>query len=1088
MRRSPRSFPPPLRLPAWLFVLGFGLFASVRAWAQPVIDPSTPRVFCDPRTPPALTVSATGGELSYQWYRGQPGDTSAPVAGATASTWSPPASTAGLEVFWVRVSDSGGTAESAAYSIARGGTRFAVGAGHSLFVEPDGSAWTTGANHFGQLGDGTLTHRSAPVQIMHHVAAVAAGTFHSLFLKTDGSVWAAGSNNAGQLGAYDTFTRYSTPFLVITGVVAISTGDAHSLFLKADGSVWATGNNSSGQLADGTTASRAAPVQVMTGVVAISAGFSHSLFLKADGSVWVAGNNSYGQLGDGSTANRTTPVQVLTGVAALSAGGNVSRSHSLFLKVDGSVWATGSNSAGQFGDGTTTTSSTPVQVLAGVAALSAGSSHSLFLKPDGTAWGCGSSGNGQLGLGSSGNGPTPVQIMTGVAAIETGNTHSIFLKSDDSIWATGTNTTGQLGDGSTTNRTTPVTIVFPPGADTAPLQVFCNPSTPPTFTAPNPGDALAWQWYRGQPDDLSSPIPGATTATWSPPASTAGLEVFWVRVSRSGGGSDTAAYSIARVGTRFAAGSSHSLFLRSDGSVWATGRNNFGQLGDGSTTNRPAPVPIMTDAAGIDTGSSYSLFLKTDGSAWGTGLNSDGQLGDRSIIQRSTPVQLMTGVVALSAGSSHGLFLKADGSVWAAGYNGNGQLGDGSTTSRSTPVQVMTGVAAVSAGSNHSLFLKLDGSVWAAGHNDYGQLGDGSLISRPTPVPIMTGVAAFSAGGNHSIFLKTDGSVWTVGFNHHGRLGDGTGSGNSPTIARRSTPVEIMTGVASVSAGYYHSLMLKIDGSAWACGSNDYGQLGSTLTPGSPASTDRPTPVQTMTGVAALAAGSEHSLFLKSDDSIWASGRNIEGQLGDDTTISRTSPVLILFRAPQSIAFANPGPHIFGDAPIVLAPAASSGLPVTLAVVAGPATVEGYTVALTGPGTVTLRATQAGDAAYSSATPVEQSFTVLPAWTSPRDADPDGDGLPNLLEYALGLDDQVADSSPVIFARGETRLTLSFPRVADPSLTYTVEATSELTGSWNVIWTSTGMQNAAGPVTVADEVDLAPATPRRFLRLRVTAP
>ena len=224
-------------------------------------------------------------------------------------------------------------------------------------------------------------------------------------------------------------------------------------------------------------------------------------------------------------------------------------------------------------------------------------------------------------------------------------------------------------------------------------------------------------------------------------------------------------FTVSRAGPQISAGGSHSLFLKSDGSVWASGKNNYGQLGDGTTTNRSTPVPVMNGVAAISAGSNHTLFLKSDGSVWATGANGNGQLGDGTKTARITPVQVMGGVAAISAGKYHSLFLKSDGSVWATGANLSGELGDGTSTDRMTPLQVMSGGAAISAGASHSLFLKSDGSVWATGANAYGQLGDGTTTNRHTPVQVMGGVAAISAGNGYTLLLKSDGSVWVTGYN-----------------------------------------------------------------------------------------------------------------------------------------------------------------------------------------------------------------------------------------------------------------------------------------------------------------------------------
>jgi alpha-tubulin suppressor-like RCC1 family protein len=186
-------------------------------------------------------------------------------------------------------------------------------------------------------------------------------------------------------------------------------------------------------------------------------------------------------------------------------------------------------------------------------------------------------------------------------------------------------------------------------------------------------------------------------------------------------------------------------------------------------------------------------------------------------------------VTKISARGVHSLFLKSGGSLWAMGDNHNGQLGDGTTdngnynTNRSEQI-VATNVTAIAAGFYHSLFLK-SGSLWAMGDNFYGELGDGTFnnTNRPEQV-VASNVTAIVAGDFHSLFLKSDGSLWAIGNNSNGQLGDGTtDSGNFYT----NQPEQIVaTNVTTIAAGGNHSLFLKSDGSLWAMGDNSYGGLG----------------------------------------------------------------------------------------------------------------------------------------------------------------------------------------------------------------------------------------------------------------------
>ncbi len=355
-----------------------------------------------------------------------------------------------------------------------------------------------------------------------------------------------------------------------------------------------------------------------------------------------------------------------------------------------------------------------------------------------------------------------------------------------------------------------------------------------------------------------------------------------------------AATSGAQPISKIAAGGSQSFFLKSGGSLWGMGLNDRGQLGDGTInqTNRPEKI-LGTNVTAIAAGIHHTLLLKSDGSLWAMGDNDDGELGDGTQNQASRPEKVVaTNVTAIAAGEFHSLFLKSDSSLWAMGNNDDGELGDGTYSEADSPEKIVaTNVTAIAAGQWHSLFLKNDGSLWAMGWGEFGQLGDGSYNNNGVNTPekiVTTNVTAIAAGWNHSLFIMNDGSLWAMGNNAYGQLGDG--HYNSTGINKPEKVVA--SGVTAIAAGEYHSLFLKSDGSLWAMGNNADGQLGDGTW------NDQVSPEKIVaTNVTAIAAGPWHSLFLKSDGSLWGMGYNEDGELGDATLndTNRTEQILGAF-------------------------------------------------------------------------------------------------------------------------------------------------------------------------------------------------
>ncbi|MFT3783399.1 MAG: Ig-like domain-containing protein [Nibricoccus sp.] len=398
-----------------------------------------------------------------------------------------------------------------------------------------------------------------------------------------------------------------------------------------------------------------------------------------------------------------------------------------------------------------------------------------------------------------------------------------------------------------------------------------------------------------------------------------GSDIGTVRLDLKASGTGIADVAGNALASGFALGQSYTQTRGTIPVAW--GLNDAGQLGNNSTASSYLPTAVLGSGALTDkqvvamaSGISYTLALCSDGTvaAWGT--NDQGQLGNGTTTSSLVPVAVdITGVlsgktvIAVAAGTQHSLALCSDGTVAAWGRNTQGQLGNGTTTSSLVPVAVDTTgvlsgktVIALSAGLFHSLALCSDGTVvaWGTGEG----VGDGnsfSLSLSPKAVKtdgVLNGkiVVAIAAGNRHSLALCSDGTVAAWGDNDMGQLGDGTTILNAAPIAVDRSGVLSGKTVAQITAGAQFSLALCSDGTLAAWGLNDIGQLGNGTT------TDSPVPVAVKNNGAlagktpvAIAAGGNHALTLCSDGTAAAWGFNVFGQLGDNSTISKSVPVAV---------------------------------------------------------------------------------------------------------------------------------------------------------------------------------------------------
>jgi len=830
-----------------------------------------------------------------------------------------------------------------------------MGRSHVIAIKANGTLWTWGVNAYGQLGDGTITSRSSPVQIgTDTYTEITGGLNFSLALRSDGTLWSWGGNSRGQLGRGNT-TSTSSPVQVGTSSwTAVSAGPSHVAAIRSDGLLFTWGYNNAGQLGDNSITNRNAPVQIGNntwsrvrsgGNFGGSAAFTQAI--RSDGTLW--------GWGDSGTFNvqvsSSSPVQIGsdTDWAKLASRWGDS---SAAIKTNGLCYTWGSNVGGQIGDGTTNNNSVPT-LLGGSTLSKAEVPVEIFNKTfdkiyaGGTGLGIISYGIDSLGklwawgsndtnylLGDGGalaSTDSPVQIGSGTSwtAVSAGHNQTLAISTTGQLYGWGTQLRGQLMNGSYLDFT-PVSVPTLVNSDTdwtwVDTDIFASRAGKSNTYMYTAGYNLGGRLGIGQSGSNDASVPTLV-----------GNNTIHQVISPVQLGSDN--------WSKIGAGKSFSTAIKADSTLWTWGLNNLGQLGLGDTVNRNSPVQVGTATwKEVSAGMSNAAAIKSDDTAWIWGGGGTYQLASGNTLDRSSPVQIGTntyqklpnylgttpsfnvflgtnslgyiydvasnsmiatatgpalkssqpGVLGanswtvISAGSSHIAAIRSDNTLWTWGSNDQYQLGLGDTTTRYSPVQVGTNSwTAVSAGDKHTIGIRSNGSLYAWGKNDLGQVGGPGLAASWNVV----GRAAY---GTHAITTTGELYAWGSLYSSAGSLfGDGSTSGSA------SVPVQI--GVGSTWSKVYNrgghtTLAIKTDGTLWAWGRNNAGQLGQGDT------TNRPSMVQVGSDTNwkdVIIGGNEfpaslYVLAVKTNGTLWAWGYNeTNGMLGVGDTVSRSSPTQV---------------------------------------------------------------------------------------------------------------------------------------------------------------------------------------------------
>lgn len=823
----------------------------------------------------------------------------------------------------------------------------AGGGDHACVITSTGGVRCWGVNGDGQLGDGSRSNRSTPVDVVglsSGVSALALGRLHSCARRTDSTVLCWGANFSGQLGTGNTNgSDLPTPISVLGATVTdLAAGDSTTCAIANGGSVYCWGKSDKGQVGNGFTADQLSPALVSglpAVAVDIAVGAVNACAALASGAIYCWGDNESGALGNGSlVASLTaTPVTGLRcGANALGVGGcafvevSVGNRWACGRHNGGGVMCWGQNADAELGDGSFTRRTTPVDVLnagSDIVELKTSFSSSCVRTASGGLRCWGLNADGQLGDGSLTRRTEATAVVDLGAAVQSfgmGDYHNCAQLQGGRLKCWGNNRQGQLGIGSTTSLVSPRPVDLSGVAFvdvSAGFQFSCAVSTA--------GSVYCW----GEDALNNGQIQPGLTSRRLRPTLVAGLS------------------GIVRVHS----GESHSCALSGTGAVACWGIGNVGQLGNGST-DFYNPVPVTPTGLGsgvtaLATGGNHTCALRAGSSPGSTevlcwGLNAYGELGDGTQISRSVPTVVpgLTDATALTAGWRHSCALRSNGSALCWGDNvgdgfAGGQLGDGTRTSRLSPTPVLAPglqFTALEAGGNHTCGLTTAKRVKCWGDNGRGELGTGNDVDSLTPADVLeldTDILAIGAGGlhpfldSHSCALSAAGEVVCWGSNRNGQLGDGS------TLDRR-LPVRsgLTADVSTISVGGNHVCARETSGIVSCWGLDRFGQLGD-----GGRDTARPDFVQSLRlpAAKAISAGNQASTDAASDGSgrflVFASAAT--GLVGGDSnnsvdifrrdTVSNTVVRVSLDDAEAQVSGGSSEPAVSGDGQFVVFVAAN---------------------------------------------------------------------------------------------------------------------------------------------------------------------
>ena len=792
----------------------------------------------------------------------------------------------------------------------------ACGNDFTILIKDDGTVASMGNNTYGQLGRTGVSYTITNVAGISNeinngtsIAAnrglsmkVSAGFEHTVVVSYTGKVYVFGRNTNGQLGIGPDTTSVATPTLLSSlssnVVNAIACGKYHTLVMVVGdvatpaNSIFGFGLNANGQLGDlqneinllGVPANQLVsirwfPVSVLEDdkikKIKIFCSRSNSSSIVKNNTVLSSGFR-YGLTSSLRYQPETNGLENIS-VNTIGAGYN----NKIILDNTGKLYTWGYNFYGQLGDGTTVNKNKPTLINTGaiadkvIVSIAVGYFHTMALDNTGKVYAWGNNGYGQLGNGNTTQQNTPILINTGaiadkvIVSIVCGGYHTMVLDNTGKVYAWGLNTSGQLGNDNTAQQNTPVLINTGAIANKVIVSIACGWAF--TTALDNTGKVYGCG-YNG-----SGQLGDDTTVNKNT-----------LILINTGAIANKVIVSVS-------CGSENIIFLDNSGKLYSCGNNLTGQLGNGNTTQQNTPILINTGAiankiiVSIACVGYNTMVLDNNNNVYTWGYNLYGQLGDGTVVDKYLPIlvsstifdpDVTTPIVSKGYSNHKLLYNRPDKTVPSAiGDNAYGQLGDGSVVSKTSQVNIVgltnQNITSAANGEGFSAMV-INGYLWTWGRNESGQCGfdpvSTPVVAYPTKLTVFTDALKVVCGGNFLIVQTVSGIVFRIG----ARIGT-TGYDYIPIIQSEVTAVEI-------AAGESHAVIINTAGEVYTWGLSTYGQTGRTVSTTSP--TIIPKSTFNYANATKVACGSNHTIIIFDDGSVYTTGFNTSGQLGRVLNIS----------------------------------------------------------------------------------------------------------------------------------------------------------------------------------------------------------